>query len=142
MPETIETFRGVAHPWLCDAFGHLNTRNYVAMFDDASFHFFSALGASMIELREQRRGWADVRAELEFEAEVPLGHLVIVRTGVVRVGRTSLTYRHEMRGADEDRLHASMQTVTVHFDLEARRAVPLPEALRERAQRLLDAGTQ
>lgn len=137
MTRMIETFRGVAHPWLCDAFGHLNTRNYVGMFDDASFHFFSALGAPMIELQKDHKGWADVRAELEFREEVPLGRLVIVHTGVLKLGRTSITYRHEMRDADADRLHATMQTVTVHFDLRARKAIPLPDTLRSRAERHL-----
>jgi len=141
MAKMMETFRGVAHPWLCDAFGHLNTRNYVAMFDDASFHFFSALGASALALQREGKGWADVKAELEFKAEVPLGHLVVVRTGAGKVGRTSLTYRHEMRGADDETLHATMQTVTVHFDLQARRAIALPDAVRETAERhLLEGG--
>lgn len=129
----IETFRGVAHPWLCDAFGHLNTRHYVAMFDDASFHFFSALGFSMERGKVERRGWADVRAELEFADEVPFGALVVVRTGVVKVGGKSLTYRHEMRSADDGRLHATMQTVTVYFDLEARRSTDIPDAIRAAA---------
>ncbi|NIR31302.1 MAG: acyl-CoA thioesterase [Gammaproteobacteria bacterium] len=137
MTRMIETFRGVAHPWLCDAFGHLNTRNYVGMFDDASFHLFSALGASPIELLREHKGWADVKAELEFKDEVPLGHLVVVRTGVVKLGRTSLAYRHEMRGADDDRLHATMQTVTVHFDLKTRKSIPLPDVLRASAERHL-----
>ena len=131
----IETFRGVAHPWLCDAFGHLNTRNYVAMFDDGSFHFFQALGYSLAALKRDNRGWADVRAELEFKAEVPLGALVVVRTGVVQVGGKSLTYRHEMRSPDDDGLHATMQTVTVYFDLAARKATPIPDSVRAAAAR-------
>lgn len=40
----IETFKGIAHPWLCDIMGHLNTRNYMAMFDNASMYFLSLLG--------------------------------------------------------------------------------------------------
>lgn len=137
METMVETFRGVAHPWLCDAFRHLNTRNYVGMFDDASFHFFSILGAPLTEMLAAQRGWADVKAEIEFKAEVPLGHLVVVRTGVVRLGRTSVTYRHEMWGADAQRLHATMQTVSVHFDLERRVAIPLPEDFRASAERHL-----
>jgi len=40
MHETARVHFGVAHPWLCDSMGHLTSRHYVAMFDDASYHFF------------------------------------------------------------------------------------------------------
>ena len=33
----------VAHPWMCDVLGHLTTRFYVGMFDDASYHLLHAV---------------------------------------------------------------------------------------------------
>ena len=43
----LSVYRGVAHPWLADVMGHMTTRHYVAMFDDASYHFlFEAFGWS------------------------------------------------------------------------------------------------
>ena len=30
--------KNVAHPWMCDVLGHMTTRHYVAMFDDAAYH--------------------------------------------------------------------------------------------------------
>jgi len=30
--------KNVAHPWMCDILGHMTTRHYVAMFDDAAYH--------------------------------------------------------------------------------------------------------
>ena len=30
--------KSVAHPWMCDVLGHMTTRHYVAMFDDAAYH--------------------------------------------------------------------------------------------------------
>ncbi|MGF1526333.1 MAG: acyl-CoA thioesterase [Candidatus Competibacterales bacterium] len=134
----LQTYRGIAHPWLCDAFDHLNTRHYVAMFDDASFHFFSLLGFSYHSLAVDKRGWADVKAELEFKREVPRGELVVVYTGLVALGNKSLTYRHEMRNADDPEcLHATMETVTAHFDLVTRKALPLPEGFRLKAEQYL-----
>ena len=141
MTREIETFKGVAHPWLCDAFGHLNTRHQMAMFDDAGFHFLHSLGPKAEQMTAERKGWADVRLEVDLKDEVPLGALVVVRSHLVKVGRTSLTYAHAMRSADDDRLHSAMQIVTVYFDLEARTAIPLPEATRDEAARYLaDAG--
>lgn len=137
MTGTLETFRGVAHPWLCDAFGHLNTRHQMAMFDDAGFHFLHHLGPSAVDMRDARRGWADVHLEVDLDDEVPLGALVVVRSGLIKVGRSSLTYAHTMHAADDDRVHTRMRIVTVFFDLEARRAAALPDATVAAARVLL-----
>jgi len=138
MPHEIETFRGIAHPWLCDAFGHLNTRHQMAMFDDAGFHFLHAVGPPAATMKAERKGWADVRLEVDLQDEVPLGALVVVRSHLVKVGRTSITYGHRMHSADDDRLHTAMRIVTVHFDLEARKAIPLPPATLEKARRAVE----
>lgn len=134
---SMETFRGVAHPWLCDVMAHLNTRNYVAMFDDAGMHAFAQLGFDWSKVQETKMGWADVKAELELKAEVPLGALVVVRSTVERVGNSSLTIVHRMYDAGGDTLHAEMRVVTVYFDLSARKSNALPAGVRESAQRMI-----
>jgi len=136
MPGEIETFRGVAHPWLCDVFEHVNTRHQMAMFDDAGFHLLHAIGPDAATLARERKGWADVRLEVDLKDEVPKGALVVIRSKVVKLGRTSVTHAHELRNSDDDRLHSALQVVTVFFDLEARKAASLPEVVRERAAQL------
>ena len=132
----IETYRGIAHPSLCDSLGHLNTRSYFNIFDEASFWFFNALGEPCDVLQANQRSWADIKAEIEYKAEVPLGRPFLVRTGVVALGGRSVTFRHEMvSGSDGDVLSATMQAVSVFFDLAARKAVPLPDDFRVRAER-------
>lgn len=134
----IETQRGIAHPWLCDSFGHMNTRHYAAMFDDASFHLLGAL-AGQGELLRQRRGWADVRHTHEFRHEVRAGTLLVIRSAVARLGTKSVTYRHEMRDPETGTLHATSEMVSVLFDLDGRVALPLTDAIRERARALMPA---
>jgi len=136
MSREIETFRGVAHPWLCDVFEHLNTRHQMAMFDDAGFHLLHAIGPDAATLKAERRGWADVRLEVDLAQEVPKGALVVVRSQVVKLGRSSVTHHHAMHGLDDDRLHSRLQVVTVFFDLEARKATALPELVRQKTAAL------
>ena len=138
MSREIETFRGVAHPWLCDVFEHLNTRHQMAMFDDAGFHLLHAIGPDAASLAADRKGWADVRLEVDLAHEVPKGALVVVRSHVVKLGRSSVTHHHAMHGLDDDRVHSRLQVVTVFFDLEARKAAALPDLVRERAATLFD----
>ena len=133
MAREFETFRGVAHPWLCDAFGHLNTRHHMALFDDAGFHFLHMLARAGGTHLDDGLGWADVSLKTTLRDEVPKGALVLVRTKLLKLGRSSVTYLHEMRSADDDRLHSDCECVTVRFDLTARKSAPLGDALIEAA---------
>ena len=135
MTEGIETWRGMAHPWNCDSMGHMNTRFYAAIYDDASFHFLARLAPSRAQ-KESGLGWADVRQLIEYKQEVESGALLVVRTVLKRLGRTSVEYRHELRDAESDLLHSTSEQVTVRFDLAARKAVPLDDEIRRRGAAL------
>ena len=107
MGSEIECYRGVVHPWLCDSMGHMTTRHYTAMFDDASYHLFAALGFTPDHLAAGI-GLADVKMTTSFLAELNAGALVIVHGSVVRVGTKSMTahYPHEQSAYRRDRRRA------------------------------------
>jgi len=44
MTEPRITYRGVVYPWQCDAMGHFTTRFYMAVFDEAAWHFLWEAG--------------------------------------------------------------------------------------------------
>ena len=129
----VETFRGVVHPWQCDAMGHMNVRHYVGMFDDAGFQLLGMVAGSSDALFRGGRGWADVRHAFEYRHEARAGALVTIRSGIGRVGRTSVVMRHEMSDTLAGTPLATAEIVTVLFDLAARRALPLPDEYRDRA---------
>jgi acyl-CoA thioester hydrolase len=137
MRDWVETGRPVAHPWFCDTMGHLNVRHYAAMFDDASFQFLGML-APRAWLDASALGWADAKITIEFRQEVEVGACMVIRTQLVRLGGKSFTYLHEMHDAETGRLHATCETVTVLFDLTARRAVPIEGDLRRRAEQMFE----
>jgi acyl-CoA thioester hydrolase len=119
---------------MCDTMGHLNVRHYVAMFDDASFQL---LGRIADPRAKPTLGWADVRMEIDYLHETAAGTLVSVRTVVLKVGKSSLTYLHEMRSTLDGVLHARMRTITVRFDLQARTKIDVEAAAREAAMKFL-----
>jgi acyl-CoA thioester hydrolase len=135
----LETYRGIAHPWFCDSMGHMNTRHYAAMFDDASFHLLGAI-AGPAALAAEQRGWADVRHTHEFRHEARAGALVIIRSAVTRLGTKSVTYRHAMTNVETGALNAVSEIVTVLFDLERRAAIALTEPIRTSASAMLVEG--
>jgi acyl-CoA thioester hydrolase len=132
-------WRGVVHPWLCDAMGHLTTRAYVAMFDDATYHLlFAAFGYAPGRAEWEGRGWADVKQELTYKLEVSAGELVWIEARLLRLGTTSLTGEYSLHRAVDDSEAATFVGTTVFFDLQARRGIELTPAMRERARRWLD----
>ncbi|MHC2303274.1 acyl-CoA thioesterase [Rhizobium mongolense] len=133
---SIETIRAVAQPWQCDAMGHMNVRFYTGFFDDASSQFVGRLVGGVEHLSAAQLGWADVRHVVEFREEVRSGGLLTISTRVIKIGRTSLTFRHDLTGL-RGNLHATMEVVTVLFDLKARQATTLPDNIRGAAEELL-----
>ena len=136
----IETFRGVAFPWHCDQMGHLTTSRYVEMFDVAGYHLLHRIGLTACP--EAAIGLADVRQEIDYKSEVPLGGLVVIQSSILKVGRSSLRARHNMTSVDGDLLHAVMEVVTVRFDLTERKSMPFPAEIATRAAALLPEGVQ
>lgn len=125
--------RAVAHPWLCDIMGHLTTRHYVAMFDDATY----ALAAAVTGWRADDpafagTGWADIRHEIDYRDEIAAGTVVEISGTARRMGTSSIDYALEMVKLGADTPAASMVIRTVFFDLAARKARPLSEPMRER----------
>ena len=136
MSGPVETFRGVAYPWLCDSMGHMNTQFYCTLYDGASFHFLSMI-ASYAELELRHCGWADVKQIIEYRDEVRAGALLVVSTSMLKLGTSSVSYRHELRNLETKVLHSTSEQVTVLFDLAARKSAPLDAAARARASTLL-----
>ena len=89
--------KAVAHPWLCDIMGHLTTRHYVAMFDDASYHLlYNVFGWSGANNESAGLGWADVRHVIEYKAEVTAGDVLEIKASLVKIGTKSFTAHYEM----------------------------------------------
>ena len=65
-----------------------------------------------------------------------MGDRIDVETAIVHLGNTSLSYLHQMRGADGREI-ASLLQAGVQLDLDARRPAALPPAIRDVVSKLL-----
>ena len=136
MPVEIETYRNAIYPWQCDSMGHMNTQFYCGIFDAASFHMLSRLGP-YAELEPLGQGWADVKQTIEYKHEMRAGALVHVKSVLLKAGNKSVEFRHSMLNSETGVLHATSENITVLFDLKARKALPLSDAIRARCRELL-----
>ncbi len=136
----ISVHKNLAHPWQCDVMGHMTTRFYVAMFDDASYHFLHHLfGWNSAQDPDGRLGWVDVRHTINYATEVNAGDLLEVRAELVKVGGKSVTIAYEMINLGSGHVAATLESVMVLFDLEKRIAVTIPDDLRKTALRRVGA---
>lgn len=126
----VEAGLAVAHPWLSDIMGHMATRHYAALFEDASYHLFAGFAPSPAEDHAAGMGWADVRHETEYRAEVASGTLLRLTGRVAAIGRTSLLCEFRLTGRSDGVLRTTLAARTVRFDLNARRASPIDASLR------------
>lgn len=133
----IETFRGVVFPWHCDSMGHFSVQHQMPLLDGAAYHLLGEFGPVVGVLEGRRVGWADVRHEITYHHELVAGDLIILRSGLLSFGNSSIRHRTELSRRCDGRVCTVMEGITVRFDLDARKSIPLDAGAREIAQRLL-----
>jgi 4-hydroxybenzoyl-CoA thioesterase len=101
-------------------------------FHVAMEEFFAARCATSYArlMREQRIGFPTVNARTEFVAPIVYGDEIEIEVSVSRVGTSSADFEYVARRASDQLLCARSTQVQVAMNLDARRAVPIPEDLR------------
>jgi acyl-CoA thioester hydrolase len=113
---------------------HFATQRYMRVFDDATWQLLGYLGYQPRDAGSTRRGWVDVRHEINYRRELLSGDLLVTRSFIARVGTKSITYEHHIHRAQEARkICATMVGVAAYFDLERRVAIEITEELRKAA---------
>jgi 4-hydroxybenzoyl-CoA thioesterase len=101
-------------------------------FHVAMEEFFAARCGTSYErlMRERRIGFPTVNARAEFFAPMTYGDEIEIEVSVPRVGDSSATFEYAARRAHDQTLCARSAQVHVAMNLDARRAVTVPEDLR------------
>jgi acyl-CoA thioesterase FadM len=127
----------VVQPWEIGNEGRLSWQHLVHHFSGAGLHACRAAGMTPKYLRDNRRGYSTFELDVAIDALPRAGDRIAVRSGILQVGKSSIRFLHRMVDARTGKRLASMGQFGVHFDLEARRPAPLPDALREAANSLV-----
>lgn len=121
------TYRGTVYPWQCDHMGHMNVMWYVGKFDEATWHFFHAVGLSRGRLAGERRGMAAVDQHISYLRELQSGATVSITTRVLEVHAKRIVFAHEMTHDEHGGPAARTTLVGVHIDTVARKSCALPD---------------
>ncbi len=140
-PSTFEGFiptaRDRVKPIDLDANGEFSLAAFVHRFTAGCVQALAAIGAMASYLEAERKGYSTFEVSLQVMRSPRLGNSVLVETGIVHLGNSSIRFLHRMCDPTDGGEFARLGQFGVQLDLDTRRPAALPEALRSAARRLL-----
>ena len=127
----IETYRGTVKAWECDMVEHLTVAYYYERMIDAVFNLLDEVGAGPAHVLADRRTLAAVAATTaRYERELRGGDLHHIESGFIGCGEHGARAGHKLFDSASGDLCAAFTVSLRYMDLEARRTLPMPAALR------------
>ncbi len=140
-PKTAERFiptvRERVKPTDLDAEGNFSIAAFVHRFTAGVIQALAVIGATSSYLQSERRGYSTFELALRVTASPRLGDPIVVETGIVHLGNSSIRFVHRLCDPTTGTEFARLGQFGVQLDLDARRPVAFPEALRSAAARHL-----
>ena len=136
MSEWKTTYRGIIYPWHCDHMGHMNVMWYTSKFDEACWQLLSMLGLNLAWFKQDGTGMAAVEQHTQYKRELHPGDTVTIQSALLEVKDKSIHMLHKMIDDATGQVAATTVIVGVHIDAIIRKAIRLPEDVREKAMQL------
>ena len=135
----VETYRATVAASECDHLGHMNVQHYFAAVSHGMFALMVRLGLDREEIRRQRRSFAVVRAETDFQRELRAADVICLESTVLKVGEKSLTFQHRLKNVATREVAMTTVFKCVFLDLESRQGATIPDDIRAAAVQLVES---
>lgn len=133
----IPTVRDRVKPMDLDAHGNFALAAFVHRFTGGVIQALAAIGGTSSYMEAERRGYSTFELALRVIGSPRLGNPVLVETGIVHLGNSSLRFVHRMCDPVTGSEFARLGQFGVLLDLDARRPAAFPETIRSAAARLV-----
>jgi acyl-CoA thioester hydrolase len=133
MSEWKTTYRGIVYPWHCDHMGHMNVMWYASKFDEACWQLLGMLGLHRSRFAEDVTAMAAVEQHIQYKRELHPGDAVTIQSALLEVKDKSIHMLHKMVHDASGEVAATTVIVGVHIDARIRKAIRIPEDVRQRA---------
>jgi len=117
--------------------GNFALAAFVHRFTAGCVQALAAIGATAGHLHTERKGFSTFELTLQVSRLPRLGDAVVVETGIVHLGSSSIRFMHRMSDPADGSELARLGQFGVQLDLDTRRPAALPQALHAAAQQLL-----
>ena len=135
-------YRETIPPEYIDPMGHMNVRWYMALYDQATWYFFEAIGMNQDYFKNQQAGAFALKHFLSYFSEIHEGQTVAIRSRVL--GRTDKRFHfmHFMINESTARLASCFEALGTHADLRQRRSAPFPPSIADAIDNRLNRDSQ
>ena len=117
--------------------GDFTLAAFVHRFTAGCMQALAAIGATASYVEAERKGFSTFELFLRVTGLPRLGASVLVETGIVHLGNSSVRFMHRMSDPADGCEFARMGQFGVQLDLDTRRPAALPETIKVAATRLL-----
>lgn len=133
------TWQGEVQPEQCDAQGFLITRHFMGIVSDS---IPNLLGQTRGDDRSKnsRVGGAALEYRFHYRRYPRVGDVLTLRSGLKEVGPKTYVWGHWLFDLESGQSIATAEAVAIALDLETRKAIPIPDDLRERLDALVVPG--
>ena len=135
----ILTHRGMIGQAECDESGWTAPEDLVIHFTQAMTHLMASLGLPRATLLARNIGYAAVDHVVAYHAPLKPGNLVDMRSGVLEMRSKVLRVFHHVIDTGRGEFATTLEVALVFFDLTARKSIPMPEEVVQRAPALMPA---
>jgi acyl-CoA thioester hydrolase len=127
----ITALLGEVLPEHCDGSGHLRVRDYMGRVSDAIPNLLlRTTGRDRSAETASRIGGAALEYRFVYRKPARAGDLISVRSGVKSIGPKTYNWVHWILNEETGEALATAEAVAVAMDLDSRKAIPIPDALR------------
>ena len=109
--------------------GHMRITHHLGLHDDAGLDFFGLFGLDETYFSKRRNGIVDLEAHLRYLAEVHVGDVVAVHPRVLARSDKLVHTIWFLLNLSRDQIANTLEGVSLHIDLDQRRASPFPDDL-------------
>ena len=125
-------FRDTIQEEHLDLMGHMNVRWYIALFDEAAWHFFDSIGMDKTYFEGEQAGGFALEQFIRYLAEVRAGETIAIRIRVLGRSAKRIHVMHFMINETTNKLAATMEVLGAHADMTVRRTSPYPPHIASR----------
>lgn len=132
----MQTLRRPVAPRDCDILGHMNVAAYVEAVSDAMFALQCAAGLDRAEVARAQHSFVAAHLSADYRAEMLAGDVLTMHSRVIHIGTKSARFVHRMTRLSDGATVFEAENISVFFDLETRRAIAIPDDLRQRLEQV------
>ncbi len=127
----IESFKGHVLNSQCDLMGHMNVQFYNACISQAMGTMFGAVGLRPEDIKVKKRGFAAIEQTNRYHTELLAGDIIHIESGVLKSSSRTVTFHHKLYNSSSGKLSYEATLTAAFMDLDARKAIPLDDTLKE-----------